>query len=57
MAKDFELPDYAITKPGSFVLADAPTLPPKGAPDKKACKKLLQQRVEQLHDLQHHPIP
>lgn len=52
MAKDFDLPDYAITQPGSFVLADAPTQPPEDAPDKKACKKLLRKRVERLHDLQ-----
>ena len=52
MAKDFEVPDYAITKNGSFVLADAPTQPPKGTPGKKALKKLLAERVEQLYDLQ-----
>lgn len=52
MGKDFELPDYSITKPGSFVLADAPSQAPKDAPGKKDCKKLLAKRVEQLYDLQ-----
>lgn len=52
MSKDLQFPEYAITKPGSFVLADAPTQPPEGAPAKKDCKKLLKKRVEQLYDLQ-----
>lgn len=52
MGSEFELPDYAITQPGQFVLADAPTLPPKDAPGKKDCKKLLAERVEQIYDLQ-----
>ncbi|MBR9814428.1 hypothetical protein GYB61_11300, partial [bacterium] len=48
MGKDFELPDYSITKPGSFVLADGPSQSPKDAAGKKDCKRLLAKRVEQL---------
>ena len=43
---------YLVPFDGTFDLNAAAQQPPKGAPDKKALKKELKKRVEELHDLQ-----
>ena len=43
---------YLVPFDGSFRVAGAATAPPEDAPGKKRCKKGLEERVEELHDLQ-----
>ncbi len=43
---------YLVPFDGSFRVPDAATEPPEGAPGKKRCKKQLEDRIEELHDLQ-----
>lgn len=43
---------YLVPHKGSFKVKDAPTQPPKKAPDKETCKLLLAERVEELAELQ-----
>ncbi len=43
---------YRVAFDGSFKVAAAPTAPPQDAPGKKQSRKLLQQQVEALDDLQ-----
>lgn len=44
---------YLVPFDGSFVLGEAPTTPPKKAPDKDARKAALAELVEELSSLQH----
>ncbi len=37
---------------GSFRYTEAPTRPPADAPQKRECKRLLEERVDELDDLQ-----
>ena len=43
---------YLVPFDGSFRIAERSTSPPEEAPGKKACKKALEETVEELHDLQ-----
>jgi PPK2 family polyphosphate:nucleotide phosphotransferase len=43
---------YLVPFDGTFRCSDAPTGPLKGAPGKKKCKKLLEEVIEELDDLQ-----
>lgn len=44
--------DTLVPFDGSFRVADTPTTPPEGAPDKKTCKKLLKAKIKELRALQ-----
>ena len=44
--------DYLVPFDGSFRVSKSPTEPPSGAPPKKESKKLLEDVVDELHDLQ-----
>jgi len=46
------LSPYLVPFDGSFILAKAPTSPPKSAPGKKKLEEKLQNRVDELSDLQ-----
>jgi PPK2 family polyphosphate:nucleotide phosphotransferase len=46
------LKEYLVPHDGSFRIDDAPTAPPKKAPGNKECKEELEERVEELYDLQ-----
>lgn len=43
---------YRLPFDGTFRVAEAPTAPPGDAPGKKECKKALEERVEELEELQ-----
>ncbi len=43
---------YLVPGDGSFRVAGSPTGPPEDAPGKKRCRKQLQEKVEELRDLQ-----
>lgn len=51
MAEPIDSP-YLVPFDGSFRVADAPTSPPSDAPDRKECKQLLRDSIEDLRDLQ-----
>jgi PPK2 family polyphosphate:nucleotide phosphotransferase len=44
--------EYLVPFDGSFRVKDAPTAPGKGAPNKKECKKLLDEKIAELQALQ-----
>ncbi len=50
----FEAPasPYLVPSDGSFKIAAAPNAPPEDAPGKKKCKKRLEDRIDELRDLQ-----
>lgn len=43
---------YRVPFDGTFRVAEAPTAPPDDAPGKKECKEALEERVEELEELQ-----
>jgi PPK2 family polyphosphate:nucleotide phosphotransferase len=43
---------YLVPYDGGFRVADAPTTPPAGAPDKEDCRRRLEALVHELHALQ-----
>jgi len=49
---DFPESPYRVPFDGSFRVADAPTAPPSGAPDKKKAHKHLEKRIEELAEQQ-----
>lgn len=50
----FDAPEspYRVPFDGTFRVAEAPTAPPGDAPGKKECKEALEERVEELEELQ-----
>ncbi len=50
----FQAPDspYLVPFDGAFRIAKAPNGPPKDAPGRKKCKKRLEDRIDELRDLQ-----
>ena len=50
----FEPPDdtFRVLFDGSFRVAGAATRPSRGAPDKKKCRRHLNERVDEISDLQ-----
>ena len=43
---------YLVPDDGSFRVADAATEPPDDAPGKKRCRKQLEDRIDEMRDLQ-----